>query len=99
MIWPEGWVSLTDLALQARTTFCLDNQSIPKMTTMSEDLRAIREARNTKPSMATLFSILTMVVYHLDPGACTTKGVHNIKYEISCNIAKSWDLNECDAPG
>src|SRR4051812_10725174 len=51
--WHEGWVSLTDLALQSRTTFCLDNQSIPRMTSMSEDLRAMSEARNTKPSIAT----------------------------------------------
>src|ERR1041385_7361881 len=56
IVWPEGWVSFTDLALQSRTTFCLDNQSIPKITSMSEDLRAISEARNTKPSMATSFS-------------------------------------------
>src|ERR1041384_2270536 len=51
IVCPDGWVSLTDLALQSRTTFCLDNQSIPRMTSMSEDLRAIREARNTKPSI------------------------------------------------
>src|SRR3954451_9429301 len=56
IVWPEGWVSLTDLALQSRTTFCLDNQSIPRITSMSEDLRAIREARNTKPSIAISFS-------------------------------------------
>src|SRR3954466_13328779 len=56
IVWPDGWVSFTDLALQSRTTFCLDNQSIPRMISMSEDLRAIREARNTKPSIATSFS-------------------------------------------
>src|ERR1041385_1056957 len=56
IVWPDGWVSFTDLALQSRTTFCLDNQSIPRMTSMSEDLRAISEARNTKPSIATSFS-------------------------------------------
>src|SRR4051812_45379802 len=56
IVWPEGWVSFTDLALQSRTSFCLDNQSIPKITSMSEDLRAISEARNTKPSIATSFS-------------------------------------------
>src|SRR3954466_12110357 len=49
IVCPEGWVSLTDLALQSRTTFYLDNQSIPRMTSMSEDLRAISEARNAKP--------------------------------------------------
>src|ERR1041384_1702190 len=49
MIRPEGWVSLTDLALESRKAFCLDNQSIPRMTSVSEDLRAISEARNTKP--------------------------------------------------
>src|SRR3954462_5122143 len=37
IVWPEGWVSLTDLALQSRTAFCFDNQSIPKITPMSED--------------------------------------------------------------
>src|ERR1041385_8934117 len=52
MVWPEGWVSLTDLALQSRKACCLDNQSIPRMTSMSEDLRAVSEARNTKPSIA-----------------------------------------------
>src|SRR3954467_657426 len=56
IVWPEGWVSLTDLALQSRTAFCLDNQSIPKITSMSEDLRAISDARNTKPSIATSLS-------------------------------------------
>src|SRR3954471_1981492 len=75
IVWPEGWVSFTDLALQSRTAFCLDNQSIPKITPMSEDLRATSDARNTKPSIATSLSWLTMVVCHLDPGACTTKGV------------------------
>src|SRR4051812_27696908 len=56
IVWPDGWVSLTDLALQSRTTFCLDNQSIPKITSMSEYLRATSEARNTKPSIATSLS-------------------------------------------
>src|SRR4051812_1228914 len=56
IVWPDGWVSLTDLALQSRTTFCLDNQSIPRITSMSEDLRAINDARNTKPSIATSLS-------------------------------------------
>src|SRR3954462_3415924 len=37
IVWPEEWVSLTDLALQSRTAFCFDNQSIPKITPMSED--------------------------------------------------------------
>src|SRR3954464_15258761 len=53
IVWPDGWVSFTDLALQSRTTFCLDNQSIPKITSMSKDLRGISDARNTKPSIAT----------------------------------------------
>src|SRR3954470_18314227 len=35
IVWPEGWVSLTDLALQSRTALCLDNQSIPRITSMS----------------------------------------------------------------
>src|SRR3954471_10550473 len=56
IVWPEGWVSFTDLALQSRTTFCLDNQSIHKITLMCEDLRAISDARNTKPSIATSLS-------------------------------------------
>src|SRR4051812_44527611 len=56
IVWPDGWVSFTDLDLQSRTPFCLDNQSIPRMTSMSEDLRAISEARNTKPSIAISFS-------------------------------------------
>src|SRR4051812_13435755 len=56
IVCPEGWFRLTDLALQSRTAFCLDNQSIPKITSMSEDLRAISDARNTKPSIATSLS-------------------------------------------
>src|ERR1041385_4970625 len=46
IVWPNGWVSFIDLALQSRTAFCLDNQSIPRITSMSEDLRATSEARN-----------------------------------------------------
>src|ERR1043165_2196793 len=56
IVWPDGWVSFTDLALQSRTAFCLDNQSIPRITSMSEDLRATSDASNTKPSIATSFS-------------------------------------------
>src|SRR3954467_5549765 len=55
IVCPEGWVSITDLALQSRTAFCLDNQSIPRMTSMSEDLKAMTKARNTKPLMETSF--------------------------------------------
>src|ERR1041384_875683 len=51
IVWPDRWVSFTNLALQSRTSFCLHNQSIPRITSMSEDLRAISEARNTKPSI------------------------------------------------
>src|SRR3954464_16009640 len=94
IVWPDGWVSFTDLALQSRTAFCLDYQSIPRITSMSEDLRAISDARNTKPSIATSLSSLTMVVCHLDPGDCTTKGVDNIDKEMSWDSAKSWDINE-----
>src|ERR1041384_932014 len=68
IVWPEGWVSFIDLALQPRTTFCLDNQSIPRMTSMSEDLRAISDARNTRPSIAISLPWLTLLVCHLEPG-------------------------------
>src|SRR4051812_1536039 len=48
---PEGWVSFTDLPLQSRYAFCLDSQSMPRITSMSEDLRAMSEARNTNPQL------------------------------------------------
>ena len=41
-------MSSTDLVAQSILARCLDNQSMPKIISMSEDLRAMREARNTR---------------------------------------------------
>ena len=43
---PEGWVTVTDLAAQSMTAWYLVNQSMPRITSMSSDLRAIREEGN-----------------------------------------------------
>ena len=65
---------------------------------MSEEWRAIRDARNGRFPIEISMLWLTSLLHHLDPGDCTTRGTDNPSNLISLMRAKFPEMKECDAP-
>ena len=84
---PAGEVMVMDLAAQSMIAWCLVNQSIPKMISMSVDLRAIKEVGNEKYPISMTAPWVTQMVFQRDPGVEISRGVGISSNGMSCNRA------------
>src|SRR3954471_13898351 len=65
---PESCVSLTDLEGQSILALYFTSQSIPRMTSMSEQAKAIRDAEKIAPWILISTSGTKAVEFFLEPG-------------------------------
>jgi hypothetical protein len=70
--WPEGFISVTSLVAQLIQTWCLVNQSIPKIISNVGDSMDTRDVGKITPLIDISNPQHTIFVLSLDPGDCTT---------------------------
>src|SRR4051812_5621284 len=95
---PESCVSNTVLDGQSILALYLTSQSMPKMTSMSERGKTIKDEEKMAPWIPICTSGMLPADCILEPGEAIARGIGNLSRGRSSELAKASDMKEWEAP-